>query len=83
MNANFFVRLFFCYELETDVNVIKKKLKCSVFKKFIFKTIIVSDSIFFFRHTVRFLLNLICYRHYKPNYKPKQKDLTKCRSGFI
>ena len=41
------MRLFFRHELETDVNnVMKKKSKYSVFKKLLFKTMIVFNTFF-------------------------------------
>ena len=48
MNTYFFMRLFFRYELETDVNNVMQKMKTQyVFKKLLFKTVIFFTSIYF------------------------------------
>ena len=52
----FFMRLFFCYELEIDVNnVVKKKIMSlkTCYSRLLF------SLLFFLIHTVRFLLDLI------------------------
>ena len=61
MNTNFFMRHFFRYEWETDVNNVKKKkkIKHSMSLKSCCSRHLFFSLVFFLSHTIRFLFDLI------------------------